>query len=145
MHLSTRTMISRNPSSVRSASNASSTTQPSLVTSKYTRESPAFACLWSLASNGQASSCHRTPADQPKKYDCVLCKVEFECTQTRKEHVATHADPVTGQFACTHCKKRFDEFAGVRKHIRAFHSDKQYPCSVCQKASPCSFERLQPV
>lgn len=79
------------------------------------------------------------PRDQPKIYDCVLCKAVFECAQTRKEHIATHADPVTGKFSCTHCKKRFDEFPAVRKHIRAFHSDKQYPCSICQKVCQILF------
>ena len=31
--------------------------------------------------------------DQARKYDCVFCKEEFSCLQSRKVHIATHADP----------------------------------------------------
>ncbi|KAI1286331.1 PR domain zinc finger protein 10 [Halotydeus destructor] len=90
--------------------------------------------------NNSALSCHlkihSTPKDQPRRYDCVLCKETFECTQTRKEHIVTHCDPVTGQYPCPNCSKKFDEFSAVRKHVRAFHSDKQYPCSQCEKVFP---------
>ncbi|RWS26967.1 PR domain zinc finger protein 10-like protein [Leptotrombidium deliense] len=90
--------------------------------------------------NNSALSCHlkvhNTPKDQPRRYDCVICKEWFDCTQARKDHCQTHADPLTGHFTCPTCSKKFDEFSGVRKHIRAFHSDKQYPCKECNKIFP---------
>lgn len=84
-----------------------------------------------------------TPKDQPRKYDCVLCKKEFDCAQSRKEHVGSHADPITGRFSCNRCRKTFVEFTALRKHIRAFHSDRQYPCSVCQKVTSFNHITLQ--
>ncbi|RWS13906.1 PR domain zinc finger protein 10-like protein [Dinothrombium tinctorium] len=90
--------------------------------------------------NNSALSCHlkvhSTSKDEPRRYDCVICKQWFDCTQTRKDHIQTHADPETGQFTCPTCTKRFDEFTAIRKHIRAFHSDKQYPCTQCEKVFP---------
>ncbi|XP_054154487.1 PR domain zinc finger protein 10-like [Oppia nitens] len=90
--------------------------------------------------NNSALSCHlkvhSTPKDQPRRYDCVICKQWFDSTQQRKDHIITHANPITGQFTCPNCSKGFDEFAAVRKHIRAFHSDKQYPCTQCEKVFP---------
>lgn len=90
--------------------------------------------------NNSALSCHlkmhSTPKDQPRRYDCILCGNLFDSTQSRKEHLVSHRDPQSGRFPCSHCKKKFEEFAAVRKHIRAFHSNREYPCHICQKVFP---------
>lgn len=46
-----------------------------------------------------------TPKDQPRRYDCVICKQWFDSTQIRKDHIISHADPITGHYTCPNCSK----------------------------------------
>ncbi|CAG2105034.1 unnamed protein product, partial [Medioppia subpectinata] len=99
---------------------------------------------------------HQIMHSGEKKYKCPVCGMSFSHVYNRNRHAKKHQKAVTNKkskaiglcylseeisqqfcpFVSLENPQGFDEFSAVRKHIRAFHSDKQYPCTQCEKVFP---------
>ena len=89
------------------------------------------AIVMNIASVDHVSSLNST-------FDCIVLTVSgFDHISSVKQHITQHAD-AQGHYACNFCEKSFEDYHSIRKHMRSFHSDKQYICAECNKVSTLS-------
>lgn len=84
--------------------------------------------------NNSALACHLKKHSDKKYYQCPICHEGFDHISSLKQHVVQHSDSA-GTFSCPECGKSFEDFNLIRKHMRSFHSEKQYPCPNCNSVS----------
>ncbi|CAG5127287.1 unnamed protein product, partial [Candidula unifasciata] len=85
--------------------------------------------------NNSAMACHMKTHSDRKYYDCPVCGQDFDMVAHLKEHAVAHMDEL-GHFPCTSCSKSFEDFSVLKKHVKSFHSDREFQCPECGKPFP---------
>nr|CEP16114.1 PRDM10/15 [Platynereis dumerilii] len=83
--------------------------------------------------NNSALACHLKIHSDSQYYDCIMCGEGFDQVGALKKHVLIHRD-FQAMFPCGYCHRTFKEYSAIRKHIRAFHSEKKFQCDQCDAA-----------